>query len=295
MAQALVLGGATGLLGQSLVRTLTDRGWQVASFGRQDGNLLDGAVINEALENIAPDVVFNTVAWTQVDDAEDHPEEAAAVNAVLPERWASALASRAGHFMQISTDFVFSGQSRYPRKETDAPSPASIYGLTKFQGEKAVQRILPERSAILRTAWLFGPGRKNFVRTILNAAHERDKLTVVDDQTGSPTYTVDLALWCALLAEARATGIWHCVNSGQASWYELASEAIHLASCNSRVEPVMSSAWPQKALRPENSALDNSKLAAFLGQSPRPWCKALRDYIYSENIFSNVACATENN
>lgn len=280
MPKALVLGGATGLLGQALTTVLAQRGWETESMGRETGQLTSLAFISDQLEKSRPDVVFNAIAWTQVDDAEDHEEEAMLVNCTLPDTLARAVASLEGcRLVHYSTDFVFSGQGQRAWTEEDTPNPINVYGKSKLQGEKAVRDILPDRSCILRTAWLFGPGRKNFVQTILGACKNGALLKVVDDQTGSPTFTHDLALWSALLAEKGATGLWHAVNSGQANWYELAAEAIQAAEANCGIAPIPSSQWPQKAKRPAYSVLSNNKLAAFLGKKPRPWQQALRDHI----------------
>lgn len=283
MAKALVLGGVTGLLGQALTRVLKERGWQVATLGRTDGNLLEMSFLEDHLAAADADAVFNAVAWTQVDDAEDHPEDALLINRTLPDALARVLkALGRGHLVHFSTDFVFSGPHQHPWREEDAPNPVSVYGSTKLAGEEAVLRILPERSCIARTAWLFGPGRKNFVDVILEACRKRDAISVVHDQFGSPTYSLDLAQWSVELAEKNATGIWHTVNSGQASWCELASEAIALTAGPCRLEPIASSQWPQKAQRPAYSVLDTSKLSGFLGKKPRPWPQALREYLFSE-------------
>lgn len=285
MAKALVLGGATGLLGQALTRVLRAREWEVRTLGREDGNLLDEAFLQAAIADAQPDVVFNAVAWTAVDDAEDHKDEACQLNRALPASIARAVkALDKGFMVQFSTDFVFSGGGETPWKEIDAPQPGSVYARTKLEGEKAVLEVLPDQCCIVRTAWLFGPGRKNFVTTILAACERRDAINVVHDQTGSPTYSVDLAQWSVALAEKRATGIWHAVNGGQASWCDLACEAVSLAGATCRVAPIDSAEWPQKARRPPFSVLDNSKLAAFLGKPPRPWPQALRDYVFSEYL-----------
>lgn len=285
MAKALVLGGATGLLGQALTRVLKAREWEVATLGRENGNLQDMAFLQSAIAQSRADVVFNAVAWTAVDDAEDHKDEACQLNRALPATIARCVkAQNTGFFVQFSTDFIFSGTGDIPWTEEDKPQPASVYARTKLEGEKIVQEILPERSCIVRTAWLFGPGRKNFVDTIIAACKRRDSINVVHDQTGSPTYTLDLAHWSAALAEKRATGIWHAVNGGQASWCELACEAVSLAGASCRVVPIDSAEWSQKARRPVFSVLDNSKLSAFLGKPPRPWPQALRDYIFSEYL-----------
>ncbi|MBQ9406229.1 MAG: dTDP-4-dehydrorhamnose reductase [Desulfovibrio sp.] len=281
MSKALILGGDTGLLGQALTMVLDKSNWNVETLGRRNGNLLDPQFLQASLEKISPDVVFNAVAWTAVDDAEDHPEEAGILNRTLPHSLARILSKSKTFLVHISTDFVFSGAGYTPHKEEDEPQPTSVYGRTKLEGEKAVLALIPERSCIVRTAWLFGPGRKNFVDTIISACKHRDTIKVVHDQTGSPTYTLDLAHWCRVIAEKRASGIWHAVNSGQASWCELACEAVSLAGASCRVEPIATSEWPQKAKRPVFSVLDNGKLAALIGKPPRPWTQALREYIFS--------------
>lgn len=283
--KALVLGGSTGLVGQALVRELAARGWSCSTLGREDGNLFDLDFLTYALGKAAADVVFNTVAWTQVDAAEDNPNEAALINRVFADGLARSMkALPRGHLIHFSTDFVFGKAEHKPLKESDQASPCSVYGSTKLEGEQAVQAALPGRSCIVRTAWIFGPGRKNFVRTILDACKKKDVLNVVDDQVGSPTFTNDLAEWSVSLAEKGATGIWHAVNSGQASWCELACEAISLTQAPCRIMPIKSEQWPQKASRPAWSVLDNSKLAEFLGKKPRPWPNALRDYIFGPEI-----------
>lgn len=289
MAKALVLGGATGLLGQALARALTARGWEVACLGRSQGNLLDPAFLRAALEREAADVVFNAVAWTAVDDAEEHADEAGQLNRALPDMLARILAAGNGFLVHFSTDFIFGAGGDTPWGEADEPQPDSVYARTKLEGERAVLAALPDRTCVLRTAWLFGPGRKNFVDAILAACRRRDAIRVVHDQVGSPTYTLDLAQWSAALAERRAAGVWHAVNSGRASWCELACEAVSLAGVSCRVEAIGSEEWPQKARRPAFSVLDNGKLASFLGKAPRPWPQALRDYIFTECVPQNAS------
>lgn len=283
MPKALVLGGATGLLGQALMVAMQEKGWDAQALGRKDGDILDRGFLAEQLEEQNFDIVFNAVAWTAVDDAEDHENEAMSLNCGLPETLSRIISTLPNtRLVHFSTDFVFSGHHQGYWKEEDAPNPISVYGKSKLAGENAVSKILPDRSCIIRTAWLFGPGKKNFVATILNACRRRDTVNVVDDQFGSPTYTPDLASWSMALAEGGATGIWHGVNSGHASWCELASEAIHLVSGPCRIGPITTQDWPQKAKRPYNSCLDNKKLANFLGYAPRPWPKALREYLYED-------------
>ena len=280
MPKALILGGATGLLGKAVAAHFSnDRGWVVETLGRENGDLFDPGFLKRALDDSKPDILVNTVAWTQVDDAEDHAPEAWNVNAAFPAQLGRLLAGTEIYLIHISTDFIFDTCTKTPLTETDPVRPASVYGRTKLAGELAVLSLLPGQAAVCRTAWLFGPGRKNFVDTIVKAAATRPALTVVDDQTGSPTFTEDLACFLGALAEKRMTGIWHTVNSGSATWYELAKEAVALSGLACTVTPIPSDAWPQKAKRPAYSVLDNSKLGDFLGRKPRSWQDALRTYL----------------
>ena len=228
--KALVLEGRTGLLGQALRHVLLGRGWSVESLERSDGDILDAGFLQARVEGCAPDVVFSSLGWNTVDDAEDHPDEVLLYNRTLPHTLACLLKTRGqGHLVHFSSGLVFSGRHGGPWREDDATAPLNVYGKTRLAGEKAVLQTLPERACVVRTGWLFGPGKRNFVDDILNACHRRDSITIVDDRTGSPTYSLDLALWSIMLAERGATGLWHAVNSGQATWCELACEAVGLA------------------------------------------------------------------
>lgn len=280
--RALILGGRTGLLGQALVRACNARHWNVQSLGRDDGDLLDYDWLVAAIESAQPDIIFNTIAWTQVDAAEEHASEAYRWNRALPSLLGRIVHGSPTHLLHYSTDFVFSGHADQPYTEEDTPEPASVYGASKLEGEEALRQNAPKNSCIVRTAWLFGPGRRNFVSVIVDACKKKDAISVVHDQKGSPTYSLDLAHWSVLLAEKKATGLFHAVNGGRATWCELACEAVALAETTCRVEPISSAEWPQKAKRPSYSVLGTSKLTATLGVAPRPWPQALRDYIFQE-------------
>jgi dTDP-4-dehydrorhamnose reductase len=281
--KALVLGGHTGLLGQALMVALNSSSWHATPLGRQDGQILDVNFLIRKIKRIAPDVIFNAIAWTQVDLAEERPSEAMALNRGLVSNLVYSIKGTAIRLVQYSTDFVFDGAKQTPYTTEDAPKPESTYGVTKLAGEQALGILPPEQYCIMRTAWLFGPGRKNFVSTILDACRKRDSIDVVHDQTGSPTYTRDLAQWSLKLAELEASGIFHAVNGGQASWCDLACEAVNLAEAPCRVHPISSAQWQQKAKRPNFSVLDTGSLAQA-GIVPRPWPLALREYLYNEYL-----------
>ncbi len=282
--RAIVFGGRTGLLGQSLMRVLMSNGWHVIPLGRSDGDLLDISFIEKEIDKHQPQYIFNTVAWTQVDEAEEDERSAFVLNRALPAALAQIVKARSMHLIHYSTDFVFSGNSSKCYTEDIPTDPMSVYGLTKRAGEEAVLEIAPDNSCVLRTAWLFGPGRKNFVTTILNACHKNEQLSVVHDQIGSPTYSMDLASWSMKAAELSLTGIYHAVNSGRASWCELACEAVSIAEAPCKIEPITSDQWPQKAVRPPFSVLNATKLSEALNISFRPWPQALREFLYSEYL-----------
>lgn len=280
--RALVLGGDGGLLGQALVRVLAQAGYDVHTTGRSAFGPCDTEAMTELLDTIRPDLLFNTVAYTQVDKAEEDEDKAFEVNRFLPAALGRLVASRPLHFTHFSTDFVFDGKKDTPYTEEDAPAPINVYGKSKLAGEQALLQLELPNCCIVRSAWLFGPGKKNFVKTILDLCSERQSINVVYDQTGSPTYTIDLAAAALKLAETGAQGVYHVVNSGSANWCEFAAEAVRLAQLECGVNPIPSSEYPQQAKRPAYTVLDTSKLTQTTGITPRPWPKALADYVFSE-------------
>ena len=278
---ALVLGGDGGLLGQALTAALRRAGYTVRATGRGDFGPSDTEALEELLDAVKPKLLFNTVAYTQVDKAEDEEEKAYELNRFLPAMLGRLAAGRPLHFTHFSTDFVFDGRKETPYATDDPVAPLSVYGKSKLAGEQALLQLGLPNCAIVRTAWLFGPGKKNFISTILGLCEERQSINVVFDQTGSPTYTVDLAAHALSLAEAGGSGVFHIVNSGSANWCEFAAEAVHLTQRECAVTPIPSAEYPQKAKRPAYTVLDTSRFTALTGITPRPWPQALADYIYT--------------
>lgn len=280
--KAVVLGGRTGLLGMSLVKVLERAGCEVRATPRPAEHWMDPEALRAFFEAAEADVVFNTWAYTQVDKAEDEPGEAMRLNRDLAARVAGACDGAGARLVHYSTDFVFNGRSESPYTEDDEPDPQCVYGRSKLAGERALLEIAPPGLLILRTAWLFGPGKGNFVRTMLDLAQSRDELTVVHDQVGSPTHTPDLAELSLALVRAKAEGVFHVVNAGRASWCELADEAVRCAGLSTPVRPIESKDWPQKAARPGFSVLDTTKFTQATGVTPRPWVQAVREYVYGQ-------------
>ncbi len=283
--KALVLGGGTGFVGQALVEVLRASGWEIMATERSD---IDFAApdVQDVLAHMAdrfePACIFNAVGYTQVDAAEDDLETAALLNKTLPAVLGGLVKTRPSVLVHFSTDFVFNGRREVPYGVDDPTGPLCVYGRTKRAGEEALLNMGLSNCIVARTAWLFGHGKKNFVRTILERCKEKRSVNVVHDQVGSPTYTLDLAQYTLKLVEAGARGLFHVVNSGQASWCDLADEAVSLAQVECTVNAVPSSAYPQKALRPAFSVLDTESLTRATGITPRPWPQALRDYIFRE-------------
>ncbi|MDR2160945.1 MAG: dTDP-4-dehydrorhamnose reductase [Desulfovibrio sp.] len=283
LRKALVLGGLDGMLGQTLMRVLAEDGWEVEGTDRAsiDYTAPDAGDRLKALaERTEPACIFNTVAYTQVENAEDHPDDADLLNRAVPLMAGRTAGSFGCALIHYSTDFVFNGKKDSPYTEEDAPDPQSVYGRTKLAGEDALLSLSLKNCAVIRTAWLFGPGKANFVHTILERCRGKKTLNVVHDQVGSPTYTLDLAQYSLKLVDAGGAGLFHIVNAGRASWCDLATEAARLAQRECLINAVPSSAYPQKAARPAFSVLDTSAFARATGIAPRPWPQALQDYVF---------------
>lgn len=282
--KALILGGHTGLLGQALMEAVQAKGWLAIPLGRDDIKLDDSENIQAVIQKHNPDFIFNAVAWTNVDGAEDQVQDAHAVNRAIPAMLGRAVKGSTIHLIHFSTDFVFDGKKRSPYTEDDTTGCLSVYGQSKLEGELALEALDLQNCCILRTAWLFGPHKTNFVQKIVELCKNRSDINVVHDQIGSPTYTPDLAEASVALAAKRAQGIFHVANAGQASWCELASEAVTLAGLHAIVHAIPSSDWPQKATRPSYSVLDTSRFTQVTGMTLRPWPQALREYIFNAHF-----------
>ncbi len=277
---ALILGGKTGLLGQALAHVMKMPQWQAFCPGRNELDVFDSSEIKKYIKKHNIDTIFNTIAYTAVDQAEDDPEQAHTLNRDLPALLGKICQADSISLVHYSTDFVFNGSKTTPYTTEDQATPQSVYGKTKLLGEKALLSNTWDKLIIIRTAWLFGPFKTNFVDKIISLARENKCLNIVHDQVGSPTYTIDLAKHSLKLAETDSSGVFHLANKGQASWCELASEAIKCAGLYCSPTPVTSSEYPQKAKRPPYSVLDCSKYSMITGCKPRTWTQSLRDYVY---------------
>lgn len=265
--------GATGMLGQDLQKVLTGR--SVTALGRSDLDVTDASAVSDAVEG--HHYVINCAAYTKVDDAETHEAEAFAVNATGAGNLAAAAAKHGSRFVQLSTDYVFDGTATEPYSEDAPRHPVSAYGRTKAEGERLALEHNPGRTFIVRTAWLYGEHGPNFVKTMLRLAAEHETVTVVTDQLGQPTWSLDLATRIVELLDAGApTGIYHATNSGRASWYEFAKEVFSVAGLDpDRVKPTSSAQFVRPAPRPAYSVLGQEGWRRA-GLAPlRDWKEAL--------------------
>ena len=279
MRQVLVTGG-TGQVGLDLARLSWPADVTVRFPQREELDLTSSASIGAYFAAHRLDCVINTAAYTAVDAAEDDVATAFLVNAQGP-AWLAEAAGKAGvPMIHVSTDYVFDGALDRPYREDDPTGPTSAYGASKLAGELAVRAANP-RSAILRTAWVIGVHRANFLKTMLRLGAQRRELAVVADQIGCPTGSADIAVALQLMAlrmmddRAAPRGIYHFVNAGQASWYELAQAIFDRAAeydgPKPQVRPISTSEYPTKARRPSNSRLDTGKIERDFGIKPRPW------------------------
>lgn len=273
----IVVLGATGMLGTDVSKILTAT-HQVLPRTRKDWDITDAAACRANITATKPQIVINCAAFTRVDDCESEPDKAFLVNGEAVKHIADACQLAKIRFIQISTDYVFDGQRGTPYREEDNPNPINIYGQSKLKGEEYALKI--PYSLVVRTSWLYGHNGPNFVDTIVRKAKKKGTLTVVDDQLGSPTYTLDLAVAISILIEKEIAGIIHVTNSGFCSWYEFAREILKIAGKNDvSVVPIKTADFTRPAKRPHFSALDSSRYTAITGAPLRPWPEALADYL----------------
>jgi dTDP-4-dehydrorhamnose reductase len=268
-----LLTGAAGMLGRDLQSALSGR--FVTALSRSELDITDAAAVSEAVAGHT--VVINAAAYTNVDEAESHEEDATAINATGAGNLARAAAAHGATLVQYSTDYVFDGTATEPYDENGALAPQSAYGRSKAAGETLIRSLNPNHSHIIRTAWLYGEHGANFASTMLRLAAERDTLTVVSDQIGQPTWTSDLAnQTVALLDSGVPAGIWHGTSSGQASWFDFARAIFAEAGYDpERISPVSSEQFVRPAPRPPYSVLGHARWA-MSGLAPiRDWRDAL--------------------
>jgi dTDP-4-dehydrorhamnose reductase len=281
----VMLTGKDGQLGKALLEKIP-AGIEVVALGRQDLDLSNKEACHNAVLEHRPDWVLNAGAYTAVDRAESEPELAMAVNAVAPEAFAQALGEVGGRLLQVSTDFVFNGTQAHPYHPDQPVDPISVYGATKAEGERLVQKALPATSyCILRTSWVYGPVGNNFCLTMLRLhrlkSAQNETLNVVADQIGCPTSAFNLACACWSAINHGTSGIHHFCDAGAASWYDFAiaigdaGVAAGIIDQSAKVLPITSSDYPTPAKRPGYSLLDCTATRIALELETNHWQKEL--------------------
>ena len=290
--------GANGQLGHDVMKILSQRGCECIGSGSSDSyhgindsaaelpyrklNICSSSEVSALLNELKPDAVIHCAAWTNVEAAEDilNREDLYAINVQGTENLARSCAEIDAKMLYISSDYVFSSSSQEPHKADDEDfCPINEYGKSKLEGEFAVKRQL-KKYFIVRTSWLFGQNGSNFVKTIIKAGRKNGKVYVVNDQIGTPTYSLHLARLLADMIESDKYGVYHGTNEGgYISWYDVTREIYKIANVDAEVYPVSTEKYTCTAKRPYNSRLDKSKLVE-MGFEPLPhWKDALKEFI----------------
>ena len=284
MRRILVVG-AKGMLGRDLMEVLHSSipGDEVVGWDIEEIDIQKGEDTVTRIEKLRPDIVIHIAAYTDVDGCELNKEKAFAVNAEGTRSVALAASKCHAKMVYLSTDYVFDGDKREPYLENDSPHPLNVYGQSKLKGEQYVQTFVKD-FLIIRTQWLYGLFGKNFVSSVLRQAREKSTLSIVDDQTGSPTYTADLAKAVSALIQFGARGIFHVANSGLCTWCSFGQTILKLSGINRvKVIPISSRELGRPATRPSYSVLGCQKLKEETGLTMRPWSEALKDYLRTLN------------
>jgi dTDP-4-dehydrorhamnose reductase len=269
--------GASGLLGQELVRAAEARGAKLTALSSKDADLRDHARVEQVIRDSRPEWIILSAAFTDVDGCEANPDLALAVNCQGAVHVAQAARKVGSHLMFLSTDYVFDGTKGSPYEISDPRNPINVYGESKARAEERLLEMVSD-VCIVRTSWLFGHGGRCFPATVLKLAATRPEISVVNDQRGSPTFTHDLAPTVIQLCDQGARGIVHATNSGDCTWYEFAKEIMRMSGLPAAVKPVSTAEFPRPARRPAYSVLSAASLAAHGIQMPS-WQDALRRYL----------------
>jgi dTDP-4-dehydrorhamnose reductase len=263
------------MLGLDVQRAAQEAAHEPVALTRAQLDITDRAAVMDAVSSAGVDAVINCAAWTDVDGAESHARQAAAINGAGAGNVAAAAEAAGAWVVHVSTDYVFDGEKATAYVESDPVAPVSAYGRSKLGGELAVVAAAPQRHTIVRTAWLFGAGGKCFPKTILRAASQRPELSVVSDQIGCPTFTGHLGSALVALTAEPVHGILHVAGGGQCSWYEFAAAIVASAGSDCSVRPITSAEYPTPTRRPANSVLISERGAPELPS----WQTGLEQFI----------------
>lgn len=286
----ILITGGKGQLGNELLRIIKSgqaeigplekaKEYEVVSYDVDKLDISNLNKVREILNLEKPNVVINCAACTNVDGCESNEELAFKVNSLGPRNLAIISEEINAKLVQVSTDYVFSGEEReVPFREYDLTSPYSVYGKTKLMGEEFVKQY-SKKAFIVRTSWLYGYVGHNFVYTMRRLGSEKEFLTVVNDQKGNPTHANDLAYHILKLIETEEYGVYHCTGKGECTWYDFAKKIMELSKLNCDVRPCTSEEFKTPAKRPEYSSLDNMMLRCTIGDEMRNWEEAIESFI----------------
>jgi dTDP-4-dehydrorhamnose reductase len=275
-----LITGASGQLGMAFQEELKPRGIEFVAANSTELDITKPLRINQIVDLIKPSVIINAAAWTDVDGAESNESAAYLVNSLGPQNLAIAASKAGARLVQISTDYVFSGDTSSPWSEKAPYNPQSVYGSTKCKGESFVLTTLPSNSYVVRTAWLYSSKGKNFAKTMVNLAlNGKGEVRIVSDQIGQPTFAGDLVKQIVeLVLSDSSAGIYHGTNSGQATWFDFAQEIFSLVGADvSRLIPISTSEFPRPAKRPAYSVLGHDAWALTSIPAMRNWKIALEE------------------
>jgi dTDP-4-dehydrorhamnose reductase len=271
----VLIFGATGMLGKALMQRW--RGNEVVGLGSSQADIRHADKVTDVVQSAKPDWIVLAAAYTDVDGCELNPTLATSINTQGAINVARAASDCRSRLLFVSTDYVFDGQGTSPYETSDERKPINEYGKSKAHAEEKILGMIPD-ACIVRTSWLFGPGGKCFPDTILKLAATRPEIEVVNDQRGSPTYTIDLADGIIQLCRSNANGIVHCTNSGDCTWFDFAKEILRQAGSATQVRPTTSDKFVRPAERPKYSVLSPASLNAY-GLSMRGWKETIPHYL----------------
>ena len=292
----ILVTGKNGQLGRSIHKVISTNSTEINTnqnlnefvfVGRGELDLSqEEGVANYFNNNDKFDFIINCAAYTAVDKAEQEQELANQVNHLAVKQLAEIANKQQAKLMHISTDYVFDGESKKSYTETDETNPINIYGKTKLAGEKALQKIMPTNAIIIRTSWVYSEYGNNFVKTMLRLGKERDEISVVDDQIGSPTYATDLANVILDIVQnvefkepSQTTQIYHYSNEGEISWYEFAKEIFELTDIQCSVSSITTEQYPTPAKRPKKTLMNKDKIAKKFSVNTPDWKESLNNFL----------------
>ena len=273
----VLVTGVKGQLGYDIVKECEKRNIDAVGVDIEEMDITNPTQVEEVIKKAQVDAVIHCAAWTAVDKAEEQVELCRKVNKDGPANIAKVCEELDIPMMYFSTDYVFNGLGEEPWMEYEEREPLNVYGQTKYEGELEVERL--KKYFTIRISWVFGLNGNNFIKTMLRLGKERGEVSVVNDQVGSPTYTYDLAKLCVDMIQTDKYGTYHATNQGYCSWYEFACEIFKQAGMNVKVNPVDSSTFPAKAVRPKNSRMNQTELDRNGFDRLPTWQDALERYL----------------